>query len=285
LGRAGDRARGGTAVVTLEPCAHTEQTGPCTSALLDSGVARVVYAMIDPDPVAAGGAAVLSQRGIDVEGGLLAGDAAALNRHWGFRIANNRPFVTWKLAATLDGRSAAADGTSRWITGSAARRDVHRLRAQADAVVVGTGTVIADDPRLTVRDDTDVPLPYSEQPLRVVMGTRELPDSARILDGAAETVQIRSHNVAAALQELSERGVTHALLEGGPRLAGAFLVAGAVDEIVAYVAPALLGSGAAALGPSGVGTLERRHRLDFTDVTRLGSDVRITARRLASEVA
>jgi len=285
LRRAGDRAREGTAVVTLEPCAHTGRTGPCTQALLDSGVARVVYAMSDPDPVAAGGAAVLSQRGVDVEGGLLAAEAAALNRHWAFRVANGRPFVTWKLAATLDGRSAAADGTSRWITGSAARRDVHRLRAHADAVVIGTGTVIADDPRLTVRDDTDVALPYSAQPLRVVIGTRALPDSARIWDDDAETLQIRTHDVAAALQELSDRDITHAWLEGGPQLAGAFLAAALVDEIVAYVAPALLGAGAAALGPAGVGTLDRRHRLDFTDVTRLGSDVRLTARPLDADVA
>ena len=284
LGAAGAAARGATAVVTLEPCSHTGRTGACTDALIAAGVARVVFAMTDPDPVAAGGADVLRNSGIGVEGGVLAADAAALNCRWAFSIERARPFVTWKVAATLDGRSAAVDGTSTWITGPDARHDVHRLRAQADAIVVGTGTVLADDPRLNVRDRMDAPLPFRHQPLRVVVGTRDLPDTARVWDDAADTVQIRTHDVRAVLQALSDLGVRHAWLEGGPRLAGAFVAAGLVDEVVAYLAPALLGDGRAALAAAGVETLAGRHRLAFTDVTRLGADVRLTARPLTAEV-
>ncbi len=182
LSAAGDRAHGATAVVTLEPCNHTGRTGPCAQALVDAGVARVVFAQADPNPLAHGGAETLRGGGVDVEGGLLADEARAVNRAWSFAHQERRPFVTWKLATTLDGRSAAADGTSRWVSSLPARRDTHRLRAACDAVLVGTGTVLADDPRLTVRDDDDVDLPREQQPLRVVMGRRELPPDRRVLD-------------------------------------------------------------------------------------------------------
>lgn len=151
LRQAGDGARGGTAVVTLEPCDHTGRTGPCTQALIEAGVARVVVAVADPNPVAAGGAATLRAHGIDVEVGVLSAEAEAANARWLTPFRTHRPFVVWKFAATLDGRSAAADGSSRWITGEQARADVHRLRAAVDTVVVGSGTVLADDPRLTAR--------------------------------------------------------------------------------------------------------------------------------------
>src|SRR5690349_7075093 len=167
LARAGSAARGTTAVVTLEPCNHTGRTGPCARALVDAGVARVVFAQGDPNPLAQGGAETLRSAGVDVEGGLLADEARAVNRAWSFAHQERRPFVTWKLATTLDGRGAAADGTSRWVTSLPARRDTHRLRSGCDAILVGTGTVLADDPRLTVRDDDDVDLPRALQPLRV----------------------------------------------------------------------------------------------------------------------
>src|SRR6476646_6679752 len=164
----GGRAQGATAVVTLEPCDHTGRTGPCSHALRAAGVSRVVYAQSDLGPVGAGGSATLLEAGVEVEGGLLAELAAEVNPEWTFAVTQGRPFVTWKTAATLDGRSAAADGSSRWITGPDARADVHRLRAVTDAVVVGTGTVLRDDPRLTAREGgTDgPPLPYDRQPLR-----------------------------------------------------------------------------------------------------------------------
>ncbi|TDC48574.1 bifunctional diaminohydroxyphosphoribosylaminopyrimidine deaminase/5-amino-6-(5-phosphoribosylamino)uracil reductase RibD [Jiangella ureilytica] len=156
LAQAGERARGGTAVVTLEPCDHTGRTGPCTHALIAAGIARVVVAVADPNPVAAGGAATLRAHGIDVELGILRDEAAGANARWLTPFRTHRPFVVWKFAATLDGRSAAADGSSRWITGAEARADVHRLRAAVDTIVAGSGTVLADDPRLTARLDAPV---------------------------------------------------------------------------------------------------------------------------------
>jgi len=284
LQQAGTRSKGATVVVTLEPCHHSGRTGPCTRALVEAGVRRVVYAQADPNPVAAGGAADLQRCGVAVEAGLLRTEAEALNRRWGFAVAHGRPFVTWKFATTLDGRSAAADGTSSWITGPDARRDVHRLRAEADAILVGTGTVRADNPRLTVRDDADQPLPAAEQSLRVVVGRSALSKAYRVWDDAAETVQLRSHDVRAVLAELYERGVRSAWLEGGPTLAGAFLAAGVVDEIVAYVAPALLGSGAAALDGGGVGSVTDMHRLQFDDISTVGNDLRLIAHRVPQAV-
>lgn len=285
LRRGGGRMRGGTAVVTLEPCAHQGRTGPCTTALVDAGVTRVVYGMPDPDPVAAGGADVLRARGLDVEGGVLASDAAALNWRWVHSVRHARPFVTWKLAATLDGRSAAADGSSEWITGPEARRDVHRLRAQADAVVVGTGTVLTDDPLLTVRSEDGVPAPLRDQPLRVVVGHSDVPDTSQVWNDDAPTLHLRTHDVRAVLTALHDRAVRQVWLEGGPRLAGAFLAADLVDEVVAYVAPALLGSGPAALADAGVSTIEAAHRLRFDDVTPLGPDVRLTAHPLVPKAS
>ncbi len=276
LARAGSAAAGSTAVVTLEPCNHTGRTGPCAQALLAAGVRRVVFAQADTHPVASGGAAALRAAGVDVEGGLLSARAAALNETWTFALAHGRPFVTWKLAASLDGRSAAADGSSRWITSEPARADVHALRARVDAVLVGTGTALADDPQLTVRDAAGHPAGH--QPLRVVVGRRPLLEGARLQDGSAPTVVYPTHDLAAVLADLHDRDVQHALLEGGPTLAGAFLRAGLVDRVVAYLAPVLLGAGPAALGDAGVATIAQALRLQVEDVTALGPDLRVTAR-------
>ena len=202
LARAGERARGTTAVVTLEPCTHTGRTGPCAVALRDAGVRRVVFAQADPNPVAAGGAAVLREAGVEVEQGLMVDEARAVNRVWTFAVEHGRPFVTWKFATTLDGRSAAADGTSRWVSGRAARLDTHRLRALCDVMLVGTNTVAVDDPELTVRDEHDQPLP-AHQPLRVVMGERDLARDRRILDDAAETLHLRTRDPEAARKSCS----------------------------------------------------------------------------------
>ncbi|WP_425581487.1 bifunctional diaminohydroxyphosphoribosylaminopyrimidine deaminase/5-amino-6-(5-phosphoribosylamino)uracil reductase RibD [Streptomyces stramineus] len=303
---AGHDVRGGTAVVTLEPCNHTGRTGPCAQALIDAGIARVVYAVADPNPTATGGAATLAAAGVDVEGGLLAAEAAAGNAAWLTSVLRRRPFVLWKYAATLDGRSAAADGTSRWISSAESRADVHRLRAEADAVVVGSGTLRSDDPHLAVRGPVlqrgDV-----TQPLRVVVDTHAtVTPGARVLDAAAPTLIVVGEDAdtrhlpgadiarlpadkpgggnggKALLAELHGRGVRSVLLEGGAALAGSFVAAGAVDRVVAYLAPALLGAGPSALGDSGIGTIARALRLDVTDVARLGPDLRITATPLAS---
>jgi diaminohydroxyphosphoribosylaminopyrimidine deaminase/5-amino-6-(5-phosphoribosylamino)uracil reductase len=278
LAEAGPDARGATAVVTLEPCNHTGRTAPCSEALIDAGVARVVFAQPDPNPVATGGEAALRAAGIEVEFGLMEREARALNRAWTFALEHHRPFVTWKFAATLDGRSAAADGTSRWITSPAARVDSHRLRAQCDVVLVGTGTVEADDPELTVRDEYDEPVAH--QPLRAVMGTRDLDPGRRVFDDRADTLRLRTRDPAEALALLHAHDRNHVFLEGGPHLAAAFLDAGLVDEVVAYLAPALLGAGTSAVADLGITTMAGATRLRIDDVTTVGTgqdtNVRIT---------
>ncbi|WP_095758221.1 bifunctional diaminohydroxyphosphoribosylaminopyrimidine deaminase/5-amino-6-(5-phosphoribosylamino)uracil reductase RibD [Streptomyces xinghaiensis] len=306
LRAAGERARGGTALVTLEPCDHTGRTGPCTGALIDAGIARVVYAVADPHDEAAGGAATLAAAGIEVERGLLAAEAEEVNLPWLTSVRRRRPFVRWKYAATLDGRTAAADGTSRWISSPASRADVHRLRAEADAVIVGSGTARADDPQLAVRhpDLLDTLGAGLRQPLRVVVDSNAsaVRPGARVLDGSAPTLVAVAEDADAAhleglvpvvrlprapggrglsipmlLRTLYEREVRSVLLEGGATLAGAFVAARSVDQVVGYLAPALLGAGPAVLADAGIGTITDALRLDVTGVDRLGPDLRITA--------
>ncbi|MFE5627197.1 bifunctional diaminohydroxyphosphoribosylaminopyrimidine deaminase/5-amino-6-(5-phosphoribosylamino)uracil reductase RibD [Streptomyces virginiae] len=295
LRAAGAAARGGTAYVTLEPCNHTGRTGPCAQALADAGIARVVYAVPDPNPQASGGAATLRAAGIDTTAGLLRAEAEAGNTAWLTSVRLGRPHVTWKYAATLDGRSAAADGSSRWISSAESRADVHRLRAEADAVLVGGGTLRADDPHLAVRG-----IDGATQPLRVALDTRAgIRPAARILDDAAPTLLVVAEDadtrhlpgvdllrlplsdgripVDLLLAELYARGVRSLLLEGGPTLAGAFLEAGAVDRVVGYLAPALLGAGPAALADAGITNISHALRLDITEAVRVGPDLRITA--------
>ncbi|AWK09413.1 bifunctional diaminohydroxyphosphoribosylaminopyrimidine deaminase/5-amino-6-(5-phosphoribosylamino)uracil reductase RibD [Streptomyces spongiicola] len=293
LREAGGRARGGTAYVTLEPCNHTGRTGPCALALADAGIARVVYAVADPNPQATGGAGTLRAAGVRVEHGLLEAEAAAGNTAWLTSVCLGRPYVVWKYAATLDGRIAAADGTSRWISSPESRADVHRLRAEADAVIVGSGTARTDDPHLAARG-----VDGATQPLRVVLDTeaRAVRPGARVLDGAAPTLVAvaedaetglpgvlrlpragRGLSVPALLEALYARGVRSALLEGGPTLAGSFVAAGAVDRVVGYLAPVLLGAGPTALAEAGISTITEALRLDVAESVRLGPDLRITA--------
>lgn len=283
LARAGSSARGATAVVTLEPCNHTGRTGPCAQALVASGVRRVVVGQRDTNPVATGGVDTLLAAGVEVETGLLADEARALNRVWTFAVEHGRPFVTWKFATTLDGRSAAADGTSRWVSSLAARRDTHQLRALCDTILVGTNTVAVDNPQLTVRDLDGRPLP--RQPLRVVMGERALDPAHRVFGPDAETVHLHTRDADAALTELFARDRQHVLLEGGPTLAAAFVRAGLVDEVVAYVAPILLGAGRHVVGDLGIPTISAALHLTVTEVKVLepvtegdDTDVRITMR-------
>jgi diaminohydroxyphosphoribosylaminopyrimidine deaminase/5-amino-6-(5-phosphoribosylamino)uracil reductase len=287
LAQAGERARGGTAVVTMEPCNHTGRTGPCTEALIRAGLARVVIGVRDPNPVAAGGERALRDAGIEVEVGVRAAEAESVNIAWLTAVRRGWPYVIWKYAATLDGRSAAADGTSMWITSEAARMDVHALRGTVDVVMVGVGTVLADDPRLTVRNLRDGTLAI-RQPLRVVVDSAgRTPPEARVRDGAARTWIATADEVGAGpdgrvdltalLATLYERGVRSVLLEGGPTLAGAFLAAGLIDKIVGYMAPKLLGAGPAALSDAGIRTISEAVELEFVDITRVGPDLRFTA--------
>ncbi|MCA1007721.1 bifunctional diaminohydroxyphosphoribosylaminopyrimidine deaminase/5-amino-6-(5-phosphoribosylamino)uracil reductase RibD [Rhodococcus hoagii] len=270
LAAAGERARGGIAVVTLEPCNHQGRTGPCSQALIDAGVGAVHYAVADPNPAAAGGAETLRRAGIEVTGGLRSDDVErGPLRAWLHRQRTGRPHVTWKFAATLDGRSAAVDGTSQWITGPEARARVHTDRARLDAIVVGTGTVLADDPRLTARlPDGSL---AERQPLRVVVGTRDVPATARVLDDAAPTLILRTHDVDEILAALADQD--DVLVEGGPRLAGAFLAAGAVDRIQAYIAPVVLGAGSHAVEDAGVSTIAEALRFRRENVEVLGDDL------------
>jgi len=287
LTAAGDRARGATAVVTLEPCAHTGRTGPCADALLAAGVRRVLVAVPDPSKRAAGGAARMRAGGMEVLVGVMAEEAIAGNEPWLTATRLGRPFVTWKLATSLDGRVAAADGTSRWITGEAARQDVHRLRAEVDTMLVGVGTVLADDPQLTVRDVGG--RTAGRQPLRVVVDSAgRTPLGARVRDTAAPTWIATAAEVGAdptgrvdlraLLARLYERERRHVLLEGGPRLAGAMVRAGLVDRVVAYLAPVLLGAGPSALEDAGITTIGEAWRLEPIDVHQVGVDVRVRAR-------
>ncbi|GAA3630512.1 bifunctional diaminohydroxyphosphoribosylaminopyrimidine deaminase/5-amino-6-(5-phosphoribosylamino)uracil reductase RibD [Kineosporia mesophila] len=297
LRAAGERARGTTAVVTLEPCNHTGRTGPCSEALIAAGVTRVVVAVPDPSDEACGGAVRLREAGVDVETGVLTQEAeqglepGEGNEVWLTAVRRQRPFVTWKFAATLDGRVAAQDGTSQWITSVEARGDVHRLRAQVDTMLVGVGTVLADDPLLTVRDADGKPL--ARQPLRVVADTRNrTPQNAKIRGDDAPTWIATGEEVGVVtgskgssaldlpslMHQLYVRDRRHVLLEGGPRLAGAMVEAGLVDRVIAYLAPALLGAGPNALIDAGITTIADVWRLDLVDVRQVGGDVRVLAR-------
>lgn len=272
----GDPVRGGTAVVTLEPCNHTGRTGPCAQALITAGVRRVVFAQADPNEVAAGGAETLRAAGVEVAHGLFESEARRLNRAWTFAVEHERPFVTWKFAITLDGRSAAADGTSRWVSSKPARLDTHRLRGQCDVMLVGTNTVDVDDPELTVRDEVDEAVEH--QPLRAVMGLRDLPGDKRIFNDKAETLHLRTHDPREAVRHLHDLGRRHVFLEGGPTLAAAFLEAGLVDEVVTYVAPMLLGAGRSAVADLGISTMGDALHLTVDDVAVLGNGAETNVR-------
>ena len=263
LAAAGERARDTTAYVTLEPCNHHGRTPPCAQALIAAGVARVVYAVADPT-VASGGADTLREAGVEVEFVDLP-EAREFLAPWLFAVTHGRPFVTYKVASSLDGKVAAADGTSQWITGEAAREWAHlNLRAQVDAIAVGSGTLRADVPELTVRGVDVV-----KQPARYVLGN----------EVAQGFTTIPGHDPEASLRQMFDEGVRHVLLEGGPTIGAAFLTAGVVDEVVWFIAPMLLGAGASAVADIGVSTLAQAPRWTIVQSQRVGSDVVIRMRR------
>jgi diaminohydroxyphosphoribosylaminopyrimidine deaminase/5-amino-6-(5-phosphoribosylamino)uracil reductase len=268
---AGTSVRGATAYVTLEPCNHTGRTGPCAVALADAGVATVVYAVADPNPTAAGGAEYLADRGVAVQFAPHGG-AKDLNRRWLVAMARQRPYVIAKWASTLDGRTAAADGTSFWITGEEARDHAHAVRADVDAIIVGTGTVATDDPELSARP-SGVAEPH--QPIRIVMGERATTGAKVWRDANAE--RVASHDPSVGLARAWELECRVVLVEGGATVTSAFLRAGLVDEINAYIAPALLGDGPTAVSGLGIGTMADTLRGSGVTVTRLGLDTLVTA--------
>ncbi len=288
LEAAGDRAGGGTLVVTLEPCNHHGRTLPCVDAILEAGIARVVFGAHDPDTaVAGGGAQALAEAGVEVASGVLAAGVEAMDPGYFHHRRTGRPRVTLKTAVTLDGQVAAADGTSQWITSPEAREDGHRLRAEADAIMVGAGTALSDDPQLTVR----LPGYEGSQPVPVVIaGHRPLPRDLRLiergaivfapseLDLATEVVVVESGggvDLEKALVVLGERGILDVLVEGGPVLAGALLAAGLVDRGVFYVG-AKLGAGSGKAPFHGVfATIDDAVAVEIVDVRTLGPDLRL----------
>jgi diaminohydroxyphosphoribosylaminopyrimidine deaminase/5-amino-6-(5-phosphoribosylamino)uracil reductase len=268
---AGCDTSGATAVVTLEPCAHTGRTGPCVDALTKAGIASVAYAVADPGDASSGGAAVLNHRGILAEHRPHAG-ASALTRRWVTAMRLGRPYVIAKWASTLDGRMAAADGTSFWITGEQAREHAHHVRASVDAIAVGTGTVHTDNPRLSARPGGS---DAEHQPLRVVIG-------ASATDGAqvwrdAHALAVPSHRPSAVLEALHEREVRTVLIEGGPTVLSAFVREGLVDEVHAYIAPALLGAGPSVIDDVGIATMADALRGQDVTTEQLGADTLVTA--------
>lgn len=288
-----------TAVVTLEPCNHTGRTGPCAVALAEAGIGTVVFSATDPGDEAGGGAATLRAAGVEVQGGLREAEGRAIIAPWlaqhtaataplsnGAAAAQpQRPRVIVKWAQTLDGRAAAADGTSQWITGPEARADVHRRRAAADAILVGTGTLLADDPTLTARTETgELLVPAAEQPLPVVLGKRAVPVSARLRShpalsphGLETPIHFDGSDLNGHLADLAARGVRSVFVEGGPTVASAFLAAGLADELLVYVAPALLGGPRLAIHDLGITSMADIARLTVTGVHELGADLLLTA--------
>lgn len=305
LNAAGARARGATVYVSLEPCCHHGRTPPCTDALIGAGVARVVAAMQDPNPRVAGqGAARLNDAGIRVELGLLQEQARALNPGFIQRMQHGRPYVRVKHAASLDGRSALASGESQWISGTAARHDVQRWRARSSAILTGIGTVLADDPALTVRD----PALTGRPPLRVVVDSRaRLSAGAKLLTqagavlvavadaDAARTAALRAAgaeivvvpgtdgqvDLTALMQVLAQREINEVLVEAGAVLSGALLHAGLVDELIVYLAPHVMGSDARGMFDiPPLAAMSERVALAISDVRAVGADWRITAKPL-----
>ncbi|WP_164233337.1 bifunctional diaminohydroxyphosphoribosylaminopyrimidine deaminase/5-amino-6-(5-phosphoribosylamino)uracil reductase RibD [Microbacterium hydrocarbonoxydans] len=263
-------ARGATAVVTLEPCNHTGRTGPCAVALIEAGVARVVYALDDPGAVSGGGAERLRDAGVSVDSGEQADAAHALIDGWLTAQRLGRPHITVKWAQSLDGRAAAEDGTSQWITGPVARSDVHRRRAEADAIVVGTGTVLADDPALTARDGDGL---YPHQPVPVVIGSRPVPEDAAVHRHPHAPLFYDTRDLHAVVAALHARGIQRVFVEGGPTLASAFLASGLADRVLAYIAPVLLGGSKLALTDIGVPSIDAARRLVVDEWLPLGADL------------
>jgi diaminohydroxyphosphoribosylaminopyrimidine deaminase/5-amino-6-(5-phosphoribosylamino)uracil reductase len=279
---------GTTMVVTLEPCNHRGRTGPCAQAIIDAGVADVVYAVDDPHDPAAGGAATLRAAGVRVRSGLGAVAALDLNLRWFDAVAARRPFVTLHIAQTLDSRIAADDGTSQWISCPESLADNHGLRGRIDAILVGTQTVLVDDPRLTARNpDGEL---SGRQPLRAVMGLRGIPAAAAVHGDDGKVLHLPTRDPREALDLLFAAGARHLMVEGGSRILSAFLAAGLVDELIVYLAPTLLGSGTPALEDLGITTLADAQRWEWDRaaggaVQLLGRDLRLQLRPASSTAA
>ena len=268
---ANQNLKGATIVVTLEPCNHSGSTGPCTQAIIDAGISTVVFAVNDPNSVASGGADTLRAAGIKVIDGVLKAEAAYANRAWLMKIKKNRPFFTWKVATTLDAKIAATDGTSKWITNETSRADVQVLRRLADAILVGTNTVITDDPHLIPRGEFPG---YAHNPIRVICGEQNLPKDAQVFDSSAQTVVVKSKDLDLLVEKLNELKINHVFVEAGPTLASAMVDHCLMDELVIYQAPSLLGSGKPFFTFDYQTSINDQMRLDHISTVVLDGDVK-----------
>jgi diaminohydroxyphosphoribosylaminopyrimidine deaminase/5-amino-6-(5-phosphoribosylamino)uracil reductase len=266
LKKAGSAARGATMVVTLEPCAHTGTTPPCTQAIIDAGIAKVTYTVVDPNPIASGGAELLRAAGIEVEYRESA-HLAYVQRAWLHKEVTGRPLMIWKVATTVDGKVAASDGTSQWITGLESREDVQSLRAQSDAILIGTNTAIVDNPHL-------IPRGHTARPIRIISGEQEVPATNRIFDDEARTISVKSKSIPDLMKLLSGEGFNQVLVEAGPTLGSALMVSGNIDELIIYQAPKMLGAGKEFVSRLGISTLDDHLKLELISVRQLGSDIK-----------
>ena len=263
---AGERARGGTIVVSLEPCAHTGTTPPCAQAIIDAGITRVICAVQDPNPVAAGGAEKLREAGIEVLH-RPSDSLAFAQRAWLHKQKYGRPLFIQKVAATLDGKVAAIDGTSQWITNEESRGDVQLLRSQSDAILVGTNTALVDNPHL-------IPRGHAKRPTRIIFGEQEIPPTHKVFDDEARTILVKSKSIPELLDVVKYEGLNQILVEAGPTLGTALLRAGIIDELIIYQAPKLLGAGKAFLSDFGATTLDQHLELELLSTQVLSGDIK-----------
>ena len=273
LEQAADLANGATLYVTLEPCNHQGKTGPCTEAIIKAGIAKVVYAVHDPNPLASGGAKALEAAGIEVAFNSDVSEISNCNRAWLHKVKNNRPYFVWKIATTLDGRTAAIDGSSKWITCEESRAEVSKLRSESSAILIGTATALADNPNLIPKD---LEKTRQSNPVRIVMGLREIPSEFNLHNDAAETVLLRTHDFAELLKLCAERDFNQVFVESGSELGTALLKAGLIDELVVFQSASLLGSGQSFVGD--LGATKISEKMDFTikAVAQFGNDLKIT---------
>ena len=266
LKKAGAASRGATLVVSLEPCAHQGTTPPCTQAIIDAGIAKVIYAVADPNPLAAGGAQKLIDAGIVVEHRQSA-ELEFVQRAWLHKERTGRPLMVWKVATTLDSKVAASDGTSQWITGPESREDVQALRAQSDAIVIGTNTALVDNPHL-------IPRGHAARPVRIVCGEQVVPPTHRVFDNEARTISVKTKSIPELIKVLTDEGFNQVLVEAGPTLGSALMASGKIDELIVYQAPKMLGAGKEFVSHLGISTLADHIELELLSVAQFGGDIK-----------
>jgi len=266
ISKAGAAARGATIVISLEPCAHTGATPPCVDAIIAAGISKVVYAVSDPNPVAAGGAQKLRDAGIAVEH-VESADLESAQRAWLRKEATGRPLMIWKVATTLDSKVAASDGTSQWISGPESREDVQKLRAQSDAILIGTNTALVDNPHL-------IPKGHAARPVRIISGEQVVPPTHKVFDDEARTVLVKSKSIPELISVLKEEKFNQVLVEAGPTLGSALMASGNIDELIIYQAPKLLGAGKEFVSHLGISTLKDHIELELISSVVMGSDIK-----------